>query len=292
MPGEFMVQRNRVPNSSPTEEYGLISRQLPAAWALKIKEEERRRDRTKVLVKVTNVPDITAATLGAALAQEEIATRSIKMAEGGFLVAAKNEAAQVALLAMNGRTIGGKSIKAVRASHKMTGEEMFAWIEEKLKVHEEARELSRVSTGQASYGFDPPQPRVNQVEGGCGNYSYAFMPPGAVEPAVMVAATAGTGGAAPTPNTPTPKVLVEPVAEAWAPGPPGKGWVSEPSGKGWGALKPHPDAWTGKGERGEQWSRYDGQTEVGNAKATGNLTMGKGRVDVGQHDAPGVERQV
>ena len=73
---------------------------------------------------------------------EGIAIRGVQTTDGGFLIDTESEATQDALLAMDGRVLEGKAVKAARTQVKMTGTEILAWVEEKLKVQQEAKELS------------------------------------------------------------------------------------------------------------------------------------------------------
>ena len=139
---EFQVCRNRVADWTPTEEYSLLFKRLPPAWGVRVKEEEQKRGRSKVWVRLTNVPDITAGALREALVAEGIAIRGVQTTDGGFLIDTESEATQDALLAMDGRVLEGKAVKAARTQVKMTGTEILAWVEEKLKVQQEAKELS------------------------------------------------------------------------------------------------------------------------------------------------------
>ena len=142
--GEFLVRRNRT-NWTPTEEYNLIFKALPEHWGTKVKEEEHRRSRSKLWVKITNIPtEVSTTELREACAAEGITIKEVKNTDGGYLVRVGTEDAKSAILALNGVELMGKNIKIGTTQIKMTGEDIFAFIEEKLQITEEARELSRL----------------------------------------------------------------------------------------------------------------------------------------------------
>ena len=140
------MQRNRVSNWTPTEEYHMVFERLPWVWAHKVKLEENRRDRSKFWARVTNAPDVSAATLKAALLAEEISIKEVHATDGGFLVLAQDEGAQSKLVGLSGCILEGKALKINRTQVKMTAEEIFAFIEDHLKVDEEAKELNLMGT--------------------------------------------------------------------------------------------------------------------------------------------------
>ena len=227
--GEFLVQRNRVSNWTPTEEYNLIFKRLPEYWALRVKEEEHRRDRTKCWVKVTNAPDLAAGVLKEAFLSEEIHVKDVLATDGGFLVLAADEQAQSALVAMTGRVLEGKAVKIARTQVKMTGPEIFGWIEEKLKIQEEARELSRLGGGENSYADNPY--KVQEVELSRSQWvesRWASSDPHMVASTSAVDRPAQAAGPPPSAPLPSPQPGRPPAPAVTAP-------LNQPSYKPWQA---------------------------------------------------------
>ena len=145
---EFKLKRWFVTGWTAEEEHMLICQNLPPAWIEKIVDEEAKRNRNKPWAKVTNTPDMSAGDLKDVLLGEEIEIKEVKNAEGGFNVLCANEAARTRLLEYHNQSLGGKIVRVSRISMRMTGDEMFEWILEKLKVHEEAESLRVMSSGR------------------------------------------------------------------------------------------------------------------------------------------------
>ena len=160
---ECGMKRGRVCNWTPTEEYGLIFRELPRTWAIRVREEEHKRNRTKCWVKVSNTPDMSAGALKAAFLGEEITVREVHTTDGGFLALAADESNRSALLALNGRAIMGKALKIVATQVKMKGEEIFAFIEERMRLVDEAVSLNQLKGGEGIPFFEPLESRINCV---------------------------------------------------------------------------------------------------------------------------------
>ena len=110
-----------------------------------VKEEEAQRREGEHWVKISPMLDVTEATLIETLNAHKILTKEIRNIHGGFLVHLMDESAQTSIMSFNGRPLAGKAVKVTRAYPKMTGEEIFAWVEQKLRLEEEAKELTRVS---------------------------------------------------------------------------------------------------------------------------------------------------
>jgi hypothetical protein len=138
--GEFKVFRNRVGDWTATEEYELLLRNLPPHWIQQLKVEENKRQRSRFWVKMTNAPDITAGELREALDACERQVKEIKTTDGGFLILAKNEENQLALETMSGQVIADRVVRMTRTQIRMTGDEILEWMDERLRVQDEARE--------------------------------------------------------------------------------------------------------------------------------------------------------
>jgi hypothetical protein len=89
---------------------------------------------------MTNAPDITAGELREALDACERQVKEIKTTDGGFLILAKNEENQLALETMSGQVIADRVVRMTRTQIRMTGDEILDWMDERLRVQDEARE--------------------------------------------------------------------------------------------------------------------------------------------------------
>jgi RNA recognition motif-containing protein len=146
----------------------LLLKNLPHHWVLKLKEEEHRRQRSKFWVKMTNAPDITASDLKEALAAEGNKIKEVRTTDGGFIILSGDEDAQNALENMSGHMLGDRVIKMSRTQIKMTGDEILAWMDERLRIQDEAQECfmlnERATTRQPYYvhetGRSSPNPGV------------------------------------------------------------------------------------------------------------------------------------
>ena len=158
--GEFKVLRNRVGDWTATEEYNLLIQNLPEFWVIKLKEEEHRRQKSKFWAKITNAPDVSAGELRDALRAGEHDVREVKATDGGFLVSTPSEEALCALEGLTGHLLGDRAVKVARTQIRMSGDEILAWMDEKLRIQDEAREcVSLHDRGMAKppYRFQNPQ---------------------------------------------------------------------------------------------------------------------------------------
>ena len=107
---------------------------------IKLKEEEHRRQKSKFWAKITNAPDVSAGELKEALLEGEHNVREVKATDGGFLVSTPSEEALCALEGLTGHLLGDRAVKVARTQIRMTGDEILSWMDEKLRIQDEARE--------------------------------------------------------------------------------------------------------------------------------------------------------
>jgi hypothetical protein len=148
--GEFKVYRNRVGDWNATEEYDLLLRNLPVFWIQQLKIEKNKRQRSRFWVKLTNAPDMSAGELREALEEAGRRVKGVRATDGGYLILAEDEEGQVALEGMSGHMIGDHTVKISRTQIKMTGDEILDWMDERLRVQDEAQECIAMHDRQFS----------------------------------------------------------------------------------------------------------------------------------------------
>ena len=201
--GEFKVYRNRVGDWTSTEEYTNLMENLPPFWITEVKKEENKRQRSRFWVKMTNAPDVTTAELKIALEDIGCHILEAKTTEGGFLIRARDETDQVTLENMSGHMLGDRAVKMSRAQIKMTGDEILAWMDERLRVQDEARECI------AMYERPAPRPQYYVQEA---TRHLSFVPP--PNPAMVLATSQVGVRTSGEPNPPDIKLIQAPPSSA------------------------------------------------------------------------------
>ena len=129
---------NRVEDKTEKEEYDVIFAQLPHFWQMELEKEEGRRSERNFWCRVTKMGDMSRADFESAVREAcGFQLKSIKRADGGFLVCCRTDGDRDKLLGLNGGKFLDQPLKVTRTNVYLTGEEVFKFVTGKLAVQEE-----------------------------------------------------------------------------------------------------------------------------------------------------------
>ena len=140
---EFMLKRGRVYDRTDMEEYQLIFSQLDPYWSGELTKEESKRSTGTFWVRLLNLPDMTADQLYKIMRDHRCHPIKCMKSDNGFLVRVKSEEDRDRAIKLEGHTIKGQRIKVQRAKPKLSPEEIFSFIADRLQTKEEHDDLRR-----------------------------------------------------------------------------------------------------------------------------------------------------
>ena len=140
---EFTLKRGRVDDRTEHEEHALLFVQLPQYWANEVGRENSRRSNGKYWIKITNLPDMTRADVMNVLAELNCLPKEVIKQDSGFLVRCTDEEDQTHAVKVSGAKIDGRSIKITRTKFKMSADDIFKFVTERLQTTEETEDLRR-----------------------------------------------------------------------------------------------------------------------------------------------------
>jgi hypothetical protein len=141
---EFQLKRDRVEIRTQAEERTMVLQKLPLAWKRQVINEETKRGKGKLMVRITNVsgkPLLIIQHLLQVAVGELVGT--IRETTNGILVECPNSQVQQKLLDMDRWTLEGKVIKTCRVEETMSGDEMMDFIAERLLGQEKLNAINQ-----------------------------------------------------------------------------------------------------------------------------------------------------
>ena len=162
---EFVLRGNRVTDRTEAQEYELLMAQLPRYWGDEVAKAEGKKNAGGHWVKITNTPPEMRKTEITRILRKEMECEPCKVirADNGFKVSLAEEDDRTQLLKKDGFKIDGRRISMTRARVKMSPEEIFAFVADRLQTAEEAEEMRRI--------------RPDYYESGSGMHSLEAEPP-------------------------------------------------------------------------------------------------------------------
>jgi len=140
---EFVLRKGRVDDLAEHEEYDLLIAQLPEYWSNEVAKEQAKKNSGSRWAKITNLPDVTRDELEETLLGIGCRPKRIRKVENGFLVKCFEDDDQNKLLRLDGGKMAGHRVKVMRTKVKLTSEEIFRFVADRLQTMEDAMDLRR-----------------------------------------------------------------------------------------------------------------------------------------------------
>ena len=155
---EFHLQRDRVEERTPQEEYKLILKQLPPDWQAKIIMEEAKRARGKFLVRMTNLPTIHPTALKELLETAINTTVDrVTPAAQGFYIQCPDAPTQSKVMGLAGNAFDNYIVKCSRVDPSLNADQLVDFVTERLQTqHRLAWDSVRLPSGDLSLNGGSP----------------------------------------------------------------------------------------------------------------------------------------
>ena len=171
----YKLHRESVPERSATEECRMIFVKLPAKWQEELIREQSKRRKRRHWVRVTYPPGLDLADVVAAAElhlQEPLPT--YRECASGFIVENSSGEIRDRLLQLHNARVDGVRISASRHEYEMTGDEILAFVYDRLQTEEEIQ-VTRETFGCAQPVPKPSTATVKALETGPANLQVAKM---------------------------------------------------------------------------------------------------------------------
>ena len=159
---EYRAKRQWVKDCAESEETALIFQQLNDHWNQEITREEARLNAKGYWSQIDNTDKHTAAEMQRILEGLEIDFRKVIVWGDGFKVLHDAEEDREKLLTLEGTQVGeGRPWRISRSRIRMTAEQIFKFVTDRLQCREEAHDRKRIIGGQHEIRAYPV---VNSIE--------------------------------------------------------------------------------------------------------------------------------
>ena len=169
---EFMLTLKRAEDVTDEEAERKLMQELPDHWRSRVIKEGVKRAGGQYWVRIPKPTPIPLEELMPFIEIALMKTRpKVEEQRLGYLIECGSEVAQAGVLTLNGYDFGVGELRVIAVERRMTVQEIFSWLAEKLRLHEKETEYGRGLVHAFSSTTEPPLPsrlrrRIDRQTGG------------------------------------------------------------------------------------------------------------------------------